>query len=165
MLRTFLRRVAETGGEDTLIFERIAAGWPMQKIAESLGCCRGMLYSFFKTSKTRQDKFAIGRKISADSHAEAGLQILDDVAKLEDVTNAQVKVANSRARYRRWLATIADRERYGQSEKPTVEVSICELHLDALRRSGHMPVPEERPEAEVVEEGPKAIPLPHLTTN
>lgn len=146
MLRKFASRVAHN--EDELIFEPIACGCTMAAIARDLGCSRGMLYSFFKTSKTRQEKFAVARRISADSHAEAGLQILDEVAERQDLTNAEVMAANSRARYRRWLAAVCDPTRYSQRLKTTQEVDIGQLHLDALRKSGRMQMAAEGLNAE-----------------
>ena len=135
-LSAFTRRIGPR--EDEQVFERIAAGWPMQRIADAVGCSRGLLYSFVKSSEQRKEKFAVARRISADAHAEAGLQILDEVAKLDDLSSAQVRAAYSRSKYRRWLATIADPDTYAAKPKVTGEPSLGELHLAALKAAGRM---------------------------
>ena len=82
------------------------------------------------------------------------------------LSNAEVSAATSRANFRRWLATVRNREEYGQNAGVNVNLTINQLHLDALRKVGHMPVPDEIPEAEVVDQlpGTEVPASPNLTT-
>ena len=110
----------------------------------------------------------MARTLSADAMADDALEILDMLQSQPLLSNAEVSLATSRANFRKWLASVRNRAEYGEREKAGVSlnVSIRQLHLDALRAGGRPPVrmletgDAEIREAEVVEESPapKAIP-------
>ena len=173
MLQKFSRRVAQLygadddpSGEDGFL-ERVADGETIKSIMSDFGYSRGMFYTWVKSGgEKRQEKFMVARTLSADAMVDDGLAILDALQDLTMLSNAEVSAATSRANYRRWLATVRNREEYGEKAGVNVNLTINQLHLDALRRAGHMPVAGNLPEAEVVDQVPglEAPALPNLTT-
>lgn len=138
-LRAFCRKVEKNGGEDA-VFERIADGEPIKTIMADYGVSRGMFYLWKKGNEELEEKYTVARQLAADAHVENALEILDDLEDEGDtVTSAQVGAASARANYRKWLASVQNREQYGE-RKGGVELTlnVGELHLDALRASGTM---------------------------
>jgi hypothetical protein len=151
-LRAFTRKVEKNGGADA-IFERIADGEPIKQIMADYGVSRGMFYLWKKGDEELELKYKVARELAADAHVENALEILDELEDEGDtVTSAQVGAASARANYRKWLATVQNREQYGD-QKGGVEVTlnVGQLHLDALRSSGTMPSLPAGEEGEVVE--------------
>ena len=173
MLERFSRRLAELygtqddrTGEDAFL-ERVADGETIKSIVADFGVSRGLFYSWVKSGgEAREEKFRAARILSADAMVDDGLEILDALQDLTMLSNAEVSAATSRANYRRWLATVRNREEYGEKAGVNVNLTINQLHLDALRKVGHMPVAGDLPEAEVVDEvlGREVPALPNLMT-
>ncbi len=174
MLQKFSKRVGDVYGteddpvgEDSLL-ERVAAGATIKTVAADLGVSRGQIYNWVKAGgEAREEKFRAARTLSADAMADDALEILDALPGQPLLTNAQVQAGTARANYRRWLASVRNREEYGEKAGVNVSVNIGQLHLDALKAAGHMPVPEGIPEAEIVDEGPapEAPAFPTPTTD
>lgn len=161
-MQRLAKHIEANGGEEW-VFNFVAEGLSMKKVAERIGASsRGMLYLWIDMDRDRRRRLLQeARERSADAHAEDGLEILDGLEAEMAVTSAEVQRANSRANYRKWLAGVRNREAYGEPKAGVdVNVNIGSLHLDALRahansealdESGLTAVPPSTPEAEPVE--------------
>lgn len=137
-MRALTQKIDELERGEDEIFERIADGEFMGKIAQSLGVSRPMLYYWIKKGgEERQEKFDTAKQISADTLVEDGMEILDSPLDFGD-HSGEPALRKARAAYRQWLASKRNRKDYGDDKQPGVNVhlSVGELHLDALRRHG-----------------------------
>jgi len=66
-----------------------------------------------------------------------------------------VSLAKSRAEYRRWLAGRLNAEAYGEDKQAllNVNLNVGDLHLDALRRVGHMDADRREERTALAHEG------------
>lgn len=167
-LHAYARHVEANGGDDW-VFSFVEDGLSMKRVAEETGCSsRGLLYSWIKLGgDERKARLKAARKISAHSLAEDAGEVLDSLADEQVITSADVSLASSRARYKQWLAGMRNREDYGEKAGVEINLSVGELHLDALRRHSAdaiaaRPTPRvEEAEYEMVEEGEvEALPAP-----
>ncbi len=157
-LAAFEAHVQENGGDDW-VFEFVAEGLSMKKVAEKVGASsRGMLYLWIGKDEERQAKLRKARELSAHSVAEDAGEILDDLAEEDHITSADVSLATGRVKYRQWLAEMRNRTEFGSSAGVQVNVSVGDLHLDALRRhsaaaiAARVEEPVEDAEYEIEEE-------------
>ena len=133
---TFAEQVEAAGG-DSVVFARIAAGETVGAIMASYDRDRDQFYVWIRAGgEERRQVWEDAKKASADALVETGLEIIDDTSAGE--STARVQLARARAEYRRWLASCRNRDEYGERAGPTVQVSIQQLHLDALRKLGSM---------------------------
>jgi hypothetical protein len=133
------RRVSKPGGLEPIL-ARTEEGETWTSIAASYDCSPRTLKVALKRAGA-WDAVLEARRASADAHAEMAADVLDDLARRSDegevLGSADVSLARSRSEYRRWLAGVRDREQYGTRDaQATVNVTIGDLHLDALRRAG-----------------------------
>jgi len=135
-LHAYARHVEENGGDDW-VFSFVEEGHPMKTVAELTGCSsRGLLYSWIKHGgDERKNRLRAARKVSAHSLAEDAGEVLEELAKKTLLTSADVSLGSSRARYKQWLAGMRNRDEYGDKSGVEVNISVGELHLDALRRN------------------------------
>lgn len=138
-----LHAAVEAEGEGA-VFRLIAEGKTMRQVGAAFGISADSIYKWIhEGGENRRQAWADAKRRSADSLVDEGLQILDDGA---DITNsAQATIARSRAEYRKWLASIRNREDYGDQAGVQVNLSIGELHLRALQAKGRSPLPEKEP--------------------
>lgn len=151
-LHAYARHVEANGGDDW-VFGFVAEGHSMRKVAELTGCSsRGLLYSWIKLGgDERKRRLTEARKLSAHCVAEDAGEILDNLAtSTTPISSADVSLATSRARYRQWLAGMRNREEYGDKAGVEVNITVGEMHIDALRR--HSAAAIEAREAEQVAE-------------
>jgi hypothetical protein len=159
-LTAFSKHVEENGG-DEWVFGYVAEGLSMKKVAAKVGASsRGLLYSWIDAGgEARKKALKVARAISAHSIAEDAGEILDELAdSLTPVTSADVSLASSRAKYRQWMAGMRNRDEYGDQSGVQINVSVGDMHLDALRRNGAAQIPVI--EAEVIEEEEATHTLP-----
>lgn len=143
------RRIEEQGGEDAAVFIRMADGEGIRAIAESLGVSRPYLYMWRNRkehAERRQSKWADAMRLSAHANAEKSIEELERLDGRLTLTNADVSLAKAKSEYRRWLAGVRDKELYGDAKDAPVQinVSVNQLHLDALRARGSMALAQER---------------------
>jgi hypothetical protein len=139
------KKIDDLGGDDWF-FDHIIDGKKMQWIADQLGCSRPLLYRWLDEKDHRREALKEARKLAAHTHVEDADASFDDL-DLTTVTSAQVQMVTSRANYKKWLASCSNREEYG-TDKVGVQVnlSVGDLHLDALRvKGGPPPVAEVMP--------------------
>lgn len=156
-LLALTRRIEEFDLEDE-IFESIAEGLSVQKVCEKFNISsRKMLYDWKKNNPRLEAKFVSAREISADAHAEKAGFYYDELDDRELVTSADVALATGKAKYRMWLASMRDRKTFGSKDTVTVNLTVGELHMEALQHPSARPVrdTDEIQEAEVIsiEEG------------
>lgn len=147
-----LSRYIESQGGDAYIMDRLAAGESVGKIAKSIilpgetkPISRPFLYSWRNKSEDRRKGWELAMQLSADALAEDAGDILDELAEEYEPTSAQVSLARSRSEYRRWLASMRDKEKYGE-KKGDVNVNVLSLgdaHLEVLRKLGQRAEPEQ----------------------
>jgi hypothetical protein len=156
-----LERYVESNGGDSFVLDRIAAGESVGRIAKSITLpkhgpiSRPLLYAWRNRGDERRKGWALAMKASAEALSEDAGDCWDVLS--EDPTSAQVAKARGMSEYKRWLASVRDRDAFGSSSGAvSVNLNVGSLHLDALRQVGHMRAlpgdPEPRLiEAEVVE--------------
>lgn len=145
-LKKLAQHIESLGG-DHIIMDQIAAGEKMKHIAGSL---RGFLpgdadypskseiYRWIHLSEDREDAWQEARRISAHTVVDNIDELLED-AQETVVTSAEASIVKKRAEHAKWLAGVYNRHAYGEEkEQANVNVSIGELHLDALRSHGSM---------------------------
>lgn len=155
VLHKLIRYVEAKGGDEWLL-NRLADGESVGAIAKSIdlpghgSISRPMLYNWRnKGGEPRREGWRLALKASGHALAEDAGEALNEL-RGTGATAAEVSLARSRSEYLRWLAGKRN-ERYG--EKATVvdlTLNVADLHLDALRRHGHMGRPQVV-EADVVE--------------
>lgn len=142
------------GGEDAF-FALVEEGKSIAKIARRLGCSSTSIHAWLDAGEGRRAKLAQARAVGADYHADRAGEVLEELVG-QVPTAPEVTLANSRSNYHRWLAGVQNRDVYGDKPQAVnVQVSINQLHLDALRQAGavvHVP-PAATVEAEIIEEG------------
>jgi hypothetical protein len=119
----------DEAGEDA-IFDAIATGEPLGKIAKKYGLCRDSVYNWIKAGgPAREERWNEAKVRSADALAEQAGEVLDEAVDV--TTSAGASIARARSDYRRWLAQVRSAE---YRDQPAVAVfNLGELHLDALR--------------------------------
>lgn len=130
----WLKKIGEELGGWSGILERRASGESWRKIAALVGCSHQFIYTMLKSEAKAQPEFAEALQLAnesfAESIAEEGLDILDDVIPDRD----HIQKAVQRVAHRRWLAGVVDKARFGEEKaQPAGPVlSIGELHIQAL---------------------------------
>jgi hypothetical protein len=133
---SFAAKIAAEGG-DEVVFRRVAAGETIASIMESYARDRDCWYTWIRAGgDKRRTRWEEAKKQSADALVDRAGEILDGAADAN--STAQVMIAKERASHRKWLASVRDRETYGDRNGPAVQVNIQQLHLDALRKLGSM---------------------------
>src|SRR5690606_24313629 len=89
-------------------------------------------YAWKKRNPEREIAWQAALAARASTFAEDGIDILDGLADA-DPTNEEIRLAEARVAHRKWLASVSDRERYGQQTKVDVNLSVNGLHLTATR--------------------------------
>jgi len=119
-------------------FEQLADGRSMLDIAKQFGISRSLLYKWLKRTvrdeDERAEKLKAARLMAAHAHVEDALDIIDSA---DTDSQAGVMKAKEQANYRKWLASVRNREAYGERSKgPIIALNINSLHLDALKAAG-----------------------------
>lgn len=154
----FCARIEREGGDD-VILDRIAAGERITAIAASYGFkSPRVLYDWRNANDERKRAWMLAM---ADAKVEAAEQVLIDAKEKADnggISSQSARISAEMANQYRWLASKLNRELYGDTPRVQVNnnLSIAELHLDALRKASQpKALPTEQPkvlEAEIVDE-------------
>lgn len=108
------------------IFEWIADGESLDKIASLHNTTRFVLYSLLHAKPEWKAKLQLARKAAADKFAEEVVRIAD-MAQI-----GEERLANTRIEARKWTASVYDPERFTKNNS-AVNVNIQELHLAAIQ--------------------------------
>ncbi len=118
--------IRKAGGE-TFIFDQVASGRSLKDIASDLGISRPILSTWCNAS-IRRDAYRQARRAAADALVEEGLAIADSVREPTEVPGAKL-----RSDFRRWMAARMNAESWGEGRGPSIEITLGQLHLEALR--------------------------------
>lgn len=126
--------VEKAGGWD-IVIEAIADGATLRMLAKKFGVSRGWFWRILTSDPARKAEYAKALSERAHSLAEESLEIVDDA---NEMTPGGVQKAKLRAELRQWLAGV-DNARYAKQNKIDVNITVGQLHLDALRRRAYPP--------------------------
>ena len=138
------RLVEREWGGDAFILDQVANGVSIRKIAEGIELpgygpiSRGMVYDWKKRGgEPRAKAWREAMRLSGHAHAEDAGDILDDLK--DTIPSApEVNLARSRSNYRTWLAGKRNDQYAEKQANVQIALNVGELHLDALRKRGHM---------------------------
>lgn len=138
------------------IFDRLAGGEFVTRICEDVladpyeEAGQGepntyLFYSWLDAEPGRRERFNRVRRSAADAMAEDSVRLLDDAREEGVKSTAEATLARSQSSSRQWLAGKLNRARYGEGKQAGVEVnlSLGELHLEALKEHGQMDYQED----------------------
>ena len=126
--RALKETVAKMGVEP--ILERIANGETIANIALALGTSAPMLSALLNRAEN-SDAYARARERRAERHAERIETLADKVESGEiDPQAARVSIDA-----RKWVAARLDPSRWAESKAPLVNITLTDLHVNALRKS------------------------------
>ena len=150
-----LAKKIKAQGGDHVVFDRVAAGDVIKKIAEDLDTSyRTLMRWVHDGGEDREQAYRDAKAESADALVDEAREILDEDVEMP----VEIQRAKNRSDFLKWLAGKRDRDQYGDGPQVAVAVvgDLGQLHLDALRARGRMadaPEPIEIPaEIEDVEE-------------
>lgn len=143
------------------VFDRLAAGEYVTAICEDVlttpyeeaGKDEPNSYHFYTwldAAKGRRDRFERVRRSAADAVAEESVRLLDEAREEGVNSTAEATLARSQSSARQWWASKLNRERFGDGNRPGVDVNlhIGQLHLEALLEAGHCHRSEKHGELE-----------------
>tara|TARA_R110001592_G_scaffold168993_3_gene405404 strand:+ start:8630 stop:9133 length:504 start_codon:yes stop_codon:yes gene_type:complete len=129
--RRILGEIKSKGGADFL-FEEVASGKTMTKLAEEYGCSR----AYFSTSVNQIPEYASAlakaKRESADALVEEGLGMVD--ALDGSSTTSEIAATREKVQWRKFMAGSYNQDRYGNRPQTNVTISVADMHLDALRK-------------------------------
>ncbi len=144
--RQVVERLESLGGIEWLC-EQIADGRSLRDIATDLDCSRWLLQRWVHADPDREACYHEAKREGAAAMVEEGKALLDTA---DEHSTSAIQKARFRADYRKWYAGVLDRMSFGPPDRHTqVQVSIGQLHLDALKAHGgpasqrKEPLPEE----------------------
>jgi hypothetical protein len=129
--KKILTDVAQRGGAEYL-FDELASGKTMTKLAENYGCSREY---FSKTIHGVPEYAAVigkAKNAAADALVEEGLGMVD---ALDGASSTQeIAATREKVQWRKFMAGSYNQERYGNRPQTNVTISVSDMHLDALRK-------------------------------
>ena len=129
--RRILSDVEAKGGADWL-FDQIASGMTMTKLAEHYGCTRSYVSRALNANEEYKRALEQARAEAADALVEEGLHMVDQL----DGSSSSNEIAATREKvnWRKFMAGSYNQNKYGTRPQTNVTLSIGDLHLDALRK-------------------------------
>jgi hypothetical protein len=132
VVERFWERELEAQGGWESIRERVRNGEGQRKIAESYGISQGWLSRWIDKNPERKQQYRDDLRASAHVLADEVKEIAD---ALPGEDQAGVAAGRERINARRWLASVRNREEYGEPQAG-VQVNVlghAAVHLGALR--------------------------------
>jgi hypothetical protein len=129
--KRILAEIKDKGGADYL-FEEIASGKTMTQLAKDYGCNRQYFSTSINTIPEYANALAKARQEAADALVEQGLDMVDDLDG--GSTNSEIAATREKVQWRKFMAGSYNQERYGNRPQTNVNISIGDMHLDALRK-------------------------------
>jgi len=129
--RRILSDVEANGGADWL-FDQIASGMTVAKLAEQYGCTRSYISRTLNADPEYKRALEQARVEAADALVEEGLTMVD---KLDGNSSSnEIAATREKINWRKFMAGSLNQNKYGSRPQTNVTLSIGELHLDALRK-------------------------------
>ncbi len=129
--RALFAKIEKMGGIE-FVCAHIAEGMTIGRLAEFLECSRPLLSFWINQTEERKEAVLRARKLKAEKLAEDALEIADTV---DETSVAGVNKARLQVETRKWMASKLDPEGYGETKGPQVNISIGDLHLQALKQT------------------------------
>lgn len=128
--RALFAKIEKLGGLE-FVCAHIAEGMTIGRLAEFLECSRPVLSFWINQTEERKEAVLRARKLKAEKLAEEALDIADqaDETSVGGVNKARLQVET-----RKWMASKLNPEDYGEKSGPQVNISIGDLHLQALKQ-------------------------------
>lgn len=129
--KRILSDVEANGGVDWL-FDQIASGMTVAKLAEQYGCTRSYISRTLNANEEYKRALEQARVEAADALVEEGLEMVDRL----DGNSSSNEIAATREKinWRKFMAGSMNQNKYGTRPQTNVNISIGDLHLDALRK-------------------------------
>lgn len=130
MRRALEKKIEELGGIE-FVSSHIAEGMTIGRLAEFIECSRPMLSFWINQTEERKEAVLKARKLKAEKLAEDALDIADmaDESSATAVNKARLQVDT-----RKWMASKLDPDNFGDKQGPQVNISIGDMHLQALKQ-------------------------------
>lgn len=129
--KRILNEVQANGGADWL-FDQIASGKTIAKLAEEYGCTRSYVSRTLNEVPEYKRALEQARVEAADALVEEGLTMVD---KLDGNSSSnEIAATREKINWRKFMAGSLNQNKYGSRPQTNVTLSIGELHLDALRK-------------------------------
>ena len=125
--RRILADVLSKGGAEYL-FEQIASGNTLTALAKEYDCSRQYLSTSLKTIPEYGQALSKARQEAADALVEQGLTMVDDL------DGGSIAATREKVQWRKFMAGSYNQERYGNRPQTNVNISLGDMHLDALRK-------------------------------
>lgn len=129
--KRILDEIKQKGGADYL-FEQIASGKTMTQLAKQYGCNRQYFSTSINTIPDYAKALVRARQEAADALVEQGLEMVDDLDGSS--SNSEISATREKVQWRKFMAGSYNQERYGNRPQTNVNISIGDMHLDALRK-------------------------------
>ena len=129
--RRILSDVEANGGADWL-FDQIASGMTMTKLAEHYGCTRSYVSRALNANEEYKRALEQARAEAADALVEEGLHMVDQLDG--NSTSNEIAATREKVNWRKFMAGSYNQNKYGTRPQTNVTLSIGDLHLDARRK-------------------------------
>jgi len=129
--RRILSDVEANGGADWL-FDQIASGMTMTKLAEHYGCTRSYVSRALNANEEYKRALEQARAEAADALVEEGLHMVDQLNGSS--SSNEIAATREKVNWRKFMAGSYNQNKYGTRPQTNVTLSIGDLHLDALRK-------------------------------
>jgi hypothetical protein len=129
--KKILLEISDNGGVDYL-YDQIASGVTVAKIAEGYGCTRAYVSRAINSVPEYKDAMERARGEAADALVEQGLDMVD--ALDGGSTANEISATREKVNYRKFMAGSFNQNRYGTRPQSNVTISLGDMHLDALKK-------------------------------
>lgn len=129
--KRILAEVAHKGGADWL-FDQIASGITVAKIAKDYGCTRSYVSRALNSIPEYAEALSGARNEAADALVEEGLEMVDGLSGKS--STSEIAATREKVYWRKFMAGSLNQDRYGLKPQTSVTISIGDMHLDALRK-------------------------------
>lgn len=129
--RALFAKIEKMGGLE-FVCAHIAEGMTIGRLAEFLECSRPLLSFWINQTEERKQAVLNARKLKAEKLAEDALEIADQV---DETSVGGVNKARLQVETRKWMASKLDPDGYGEAKQAQVNISIGDLHLQALKQA------------------------------
>ena len=108
----------------------LMAGMPIVRVAKKYNVGTRVFYAWLHDKKEpeRWSRYQQARKVAAETLVGETLEIADGVKHPEDVPKAKLQT-----QVRQWLASRYDPDTFGDKSGPTVNISLGDMHVQALK--------------------------------
>ena len=129
--RRILDDIKKQGGAE-YIFDQVASGKTMTQLAADYGCSRQYFSTSINSIPEYASVLAKAKQEAADALVEEGLGMVD--ALDGGSTTSEIAATREKVQWRKFMASSYNQDRYGTRPQTNVNISVGDMHLDALRK-------------------------------